>query len=234
MSGSQPRPVTIGSSLRGGCGLNHECVEDSCKGTCVKFGGWKPEITRKKLLNSNYKYKICFIAHFLYDFFLGINSNRCRCEQSYWRWSTIQPEICSPVWGVAPEEQNIYLGRAICYNCGSLISGWVFLASCFSLSGEWFRPSLIPRPFPCTSNFVLVQLIHNVPFPIIDVVYVGVFVILYAGDFRMFIGEDKDKIRNIIRPNVAEFERLYEPHLSSLVEKTADGRMKAVSVRWCS
>jgi len=65
-------------------------------------------------------------------------------------------------------------------------------------------------------------------------VYVGVFVILYAGDFRMFIGEDKDKIRNIIRPNVAEFERLYEPHLSSLVEKTADGRMKAVSARWCS
>ena len=46
----------------------------------------------------------------------------------------------------------------------------------------------------------------------------------------MLIGEDKNKVRNIIQPNMAEFERIYEPHLSSLVERTADGRMRTVSV----
>ena len=32
--------MTITSSLMGGCGLSHECVEDGFKSTCVKFGGW--------------------------------------------------------------------------------------------------------------------------------------------------------------------------------------------------
>ena len=30
--------MTIASSLMGECGLSHECEEDGCKGTCVKFG----------------------------------------------------------------------------------------------------------------------------------------------------------------------------------------------------
>ena len=29
----------------GGCGLSHERVEDGCKSTCAKFGGWKPDRT---------------------------------------------------------------------------------------------------------------------------------------------------------------------------------------------
>jgi len=31
--------MTIASSLMGGCGLSHECVEDGCESTCVEFGG---------------------------------------------------------------------------------------------------------------------------------------------------------------------------------------------------
>jgi len=38
-SGCRLSAVTFGSSLMGGCGLSHECVEDGCKSTCVEFGG---------------------------------------------------------------------------------------------------------------------------------------------------------------------------------------------------
>ena len=44
-SGCRLSAVTIASSLMGGCGLSHERVEDGCKSTCVKFGGWKPDRT---------------------------------------------------------------------------------------------------------------------------------------------------------------------------------------------
>ena len=36
---------TIVRSLVSGCSLCHEQEEDGCKGTCVKFGSLKPEIT---------------------------------------------------------------------------------------------------------------------------------------------------------------------------------------------
>ena len=42
-SGCQLSAMTIAGSLVGGCGLSHKCVEDGCKSTCVKFGGWKPD-----------------------------------------------------------------------------------------------------------------------------------------------------------------------------------------------
>jgi len=48
LSGCRLRAVTIASSLMGGCGLSHKCVEDGCKSTCqscVKFGHWKPHKT---------------------------------------------------------------------------------------------------------------------------------------------------------------------------------------------
>lgn len=44
----------------------------------------------------------------------------------------------------------------------------------------------------------------------------------------MLVGEDKNKIKNIIQPNMAEFERLYEPYLGSFVERISDGRMRKV------
>ena len=36
------RDMTIASLLVGGCGLSHECVEDGCKSTRVKFGAETP------------------------------------------------------------------------------------------------------------------------------------------------------------------------------------------------
>ena len=45
MSSCWLRAMTIASSLMSGCSLSHKCVEDGCKDTYVKFGGWKPDRT---------------------------------------------------------------------------------------------------------------------------------------------------------------------------------------------
>ena len=45
VSGCQLSTMTIASSSMDGCGLSHERVEDGCKSTCMKFGGWKPNKT---------------------------------------------------------------------------------------------------------------------------------------------------------------------------------------------
>jgi translocator assembly and maintenance protein 41 len=37
----------------------------------------------------------------------------------------------------------------------------------------------------------------------------------YNGDFRMTVGEDRDKVLNIVRPNIEKFCRLYEPVLKN-------------------
>mmetsp|Transcript_53895 Transcript_53895/g.122837 ORF Transcript_53895/g.122837 Transcript_53895/m.122837 type:complete len:315 (-) Transcript_53895:64-1008(-) len=37
----------------------------------------------------------------------------------------------------------------------------------------------------------------------------------YAGDFRMVFGENPDKVRNIVAPNIGRFEELFSPVLSS-------------------
>jgi len=49
----------------------------------------------------------------------------------------------------------------------------------------------------------------------------------YQGDFRMTVGEDKNKVANIVRPNVLRFRALYSGRLralSDLVEMSHSGR----------
>uniref|UniRef100_A0A2P2I9T9 Phosphatidate cytidylyltransferase, mitochondrial n=1 Tax=Hirondellea gigas TaxID=1518452 RepID=A0A2P2I9T9_9CRUS len=43
----------------------------------------------------------------------------------------------------------------------------------------------------------------------------------YAGDFRMYVGEDPNKVRNIVAAQLQEFRSLYAPILSSLHEYCA-------------
>ena len=38
--------------------------------------------------------------------------------------------------------------------------------------------------------------------------------ISYTGDFRMTVGEDKQKVANIVQPNIARFKILYDPLLA--------------------
>ncbi len=38
----------------------------------------------------------------------------------------------------------------------------------------------------------------------------------YTGDFRMLVGEDRNKVSNIVRPNIPHFRRLYSSRLDSL------------------
>ena len=43
VSSFQPKAVTIASSLMGGCGLSHECVEDGCIGHLCDVWGKKTQ-----------------------------------------------------------------------------------------------------------------------------------------------------------------------------------------------
>ncbi|NWX66653.1 TAM41 protein, partial [Promerops cafer] len=52
----------------------------------------------------------------------------------------------------------------------------------------------------------------------------------YSGDFRMIIGEDKSKVQNIVKPNIAHFQKLYSTILQDcpqVVYKHHLGRLEA-------
>ncbi|XP_006169109.1 phosphatidate cytidylyltransferase, mitochondrial-like [Tupaia chinensis] len=54
----------------------------------------------------------------------------------------------------------------------------------------------------------------------------------YSGDFRMVVGEEKTKVWNIVKPNVAHFRELYGSILQEnpqVVYETQQGRLE---VKW--
>jgi hypothetical protein len=51
-----------------------------------------------------------------------------------------------------------------------------------------------------------------------------------SGDFRMIFGEDRNKIRNIVVPNISHFSKLYKPYIDGLLEESADGLLYRVSL----
>ncbi|NXR62092.1 TAM41 protein, partial [Rhadina sibilatrix] len=60
--------------------------------------------------------------------------------------------------------------------------------------------------------------------------YMQIAGLSYSGDFRMIIGEDKSKVQNIVKPNVAHFQKLYSTILQDcpqVVFKHHLGRLEA-------
>ena len=44
----------------------------------------------------------------------------------------------------------------------------------------------------------------------------------------MIVGEDRNKIRNIVTPNMSHFSELYKPYTDSFLEETTDGLLYRV------
>ncbi|NWV76647.1 TAM41 protein, partial [Dasyornis broadbenti] len=60
--------------------------------------------------------------------------------------------------------------------------------------------------------------------------YMQIAGLSYSGDFRMIIGEDKSKVQNIVKPNIAHFQKLYSNILQDcpqVVYKHHLGRLEA-------
>lgn len=54
--------------------------------------------------------------------------------------------------------------------------------------------------------------------------YLKISSLSYAGDFRMYLGEDKNKIRNIVDANLDRFDQLYFPLLKEMAFLSQQGQ----------
>lgn len=117
-----------------------------------------------------------------------------------WRWLYIAGRLHKPVLILTDQQNtcakaNVALSNAINQNLSSA-------ALCASLlSGQ------SGTPFSKENLFM------------------NIAALSYRGDFRMIVGEDKDKIRNIVKPYVKEFHDLYNNHLAEFVESTSDDQL---------
>ncbi len=55
--------------------------------------------------------------------------------------------------------------------------------------------------------------------------------ITITGDFRMYFGEDKNKVYNIVQPNLELLKSMYKMHLEELVF-VSDGRIIKKVCSW--
>ena len=70
----------------------------------------------------------------------------------------------------------------------------------------------------------------------VETLFMNIAALSYRGDFRMIIGEDKDKVRNLVKPYMKEFHDLYKRYLAELVVCVDDSRLMLrdqVSVNSC-
>lgn len=75
---------------------------------------------------------------------------------------------------------------------------------------------LIERNLRSAVHAALLQL--PAAFPETDL-YAAIAGLSYRGDFRMIVGEDRNKVANIVRPQVAEFRSLYAPVLDAMADR---------------
>lgn len=103
-----------------------------------------------------------------------------------------------------------------------------------TMSNDWRLTSALDRNLRHATRTALLCLPES--FSEVDF-YLQVASLSYMGDFRMTFGEDRNKVDNIVSPNVRYFRELYDPVLDEFglerqEERPADNEMMGYTVQW--